>query len=566
MTWRGRNIYLTGLPGAGKSAIGKEAARLLAEFDYSFIDLDDTIEAMTGSTVAQIFESSGEARFRELETTALLDISRDAFQKPKIVATGGGIVTSALNRSIMRGSGLVVWIDVNVRDAAQNVARDITNGKDRPLFRSMEASDLERKMRELYEARLPYYEEATLKFVNRTPASAEPRSPAELSTELMKALGEMSVHIGLTPPFETILANAARHDYPVHIGNGIAEREVSRWVLESGFTSIVIVTDENVGSLYSDRLSSALRAVPRNAPEVHCVSIESGEENKSFAQAEKLLSTLADLRVSRRTTVLVGLGGGVVTDITGFVASVYQRGLPLALVPTSLLAQLDAAIGGKTGVDAFGAKNAIGTFYSPDAVFVDPLYLRSLERREVHSGLAELVKYGLIGNSELWTRISATIGRLIKGLDPEYTGFISKAIREKLKYVESDEWERASGIRELLNFGHTFGHALESATGFAVYRHGEGVAIGIRTAAWLSQKLNLLSEREYTEIERVLCQIPVAASAQVDPGILQTALLHDKKRAQNNRFVLLTGIGCAVVMEVPDEHVTAALGYMCSIL
>jgi 3-dehydroquinate synthase len=204
----------------------------------------------------------------------------------------------------------------------------------------------------------------------------------------------------------------------------------------------------------------------------------------------------------------------------------------------------------------------VGTFYPPALVLVDPLFLRTLPERQLHAGLAEVLKCGLIGDRAFWDRTSGAVRRLIRGLDPEYPAFIAQAIAQKLTYVERDEFERAFGVRELLNLGHTFGHALEAATGFSVFLHGEAVIHGMRTAVWLSSRLGYLGDEERHQIDNVLRQVPVKASAELSPEKLIEHLRNDKKRAGANRFVLLRAIGEAFVENVEEAMVLPALEYL----
>jgi 3-dehydroquinate synthase len=384
-----------------------------------------------------------------------------------------------------------------------------------------------------------------------------------LAEELKKALTQMSFHVGLKPRFETLLAHSAMRDYRVLVGNGIAAKETATYLQDNRVSHAIVVTDSNVDGLHRETFIEAVRREARSGSVAFdTIVIKAGEPHKQLETLRSVLEGFAEHGASRTQTAIVALGGGVVTDIAGLAANLYHRGLALIHIPTTLLAQVDAAIGGKTGIDAFGAKNSLGTFYPPSAVIVDPLFLQTLPRRELNAGLAELLKYGLIGNVALWQRLSKSIVRLMRGIDAEYPLLISEAIREKLNYVERDEFERTPGVRELLNFGHTFGHALEAATGFSVYLHGEAVLIGMRTAACLSWKLGQLSEAEFHEIEDALRQVPVDGKARVSTSQLLAALAHDKKRSATPRFVLLRKIGDAYVTAVPDHLITISMEYL----
>ncbi|HET6400406.1 MAG TPA: bifunctional shikimate kinase/3-dehydroquinate synthase [Candidatus Kapabacteria bacterium] len=560
MTWHNRNLYLIGLPGAGKSAIGRELSALLDH--YAFVDLDSEIERIAGESIATIFSSRGEASFRELETAALLEAA-SWNGKPRIIATGGGVVLSSLNRAILRGSGIPIWIDVTVKEAAKNVLNDILQGRDRPLFRAASPEELRGKLSGLLSSRRAYYEQATLHFVLRD-ARGEDRTTEELAHELITALDEMSFKVLLAPRHRTLIARSALRTYPILVGNGIAARELSHLVRDRSFSRLIVVMDKQIDQLHWPALREKLQKELGLKVVLREIVIEGGEVNKNIDTLTTILSSLNENGAARRTTLLVAFGGGVVTDIAGLAASLYHRGLPLVHIPTTLIAQADAAIGGKTGIDHFGRKNAIGTFYPPLQVIVDPIYLKTLPKRERLAGLAEVFKYTLIGNPELWKKLTKSVRRLVRGVDAAYEEVIYDSIVEKLRYVESDEFERLEGVRELLNFGHTFGHALEAASDFAVLRHGEAVLLGMRAASWLSKELGHLTETEWAEIELVLGRIPIASEIDATTSRIFEAFRRDKKG--QNRVILLRSIGEAFVTEISDTNASKAIDYMLTLV
>ncbi len=556
MTWRNRNLYLIGLPGAGKTAIGRELSAWLD--GYAFVDLDAEIERIAGDSIANIFSSRGESAFRDFESAALLDVAaRNG--RPHIVATGGGVVLRSLNRAIMRGSGIPIWIDVTVREAAKNVLNDILQGHERPLFRAASPEELREKLSGLLTNRRAYYEQATLHFVLRD-ARGEERTTEELARELITALDEMSFKVLLASPHRMLIARSALGAYPILVGNGIAARELAHLVRDQGISQLVVVMDRAIEQLHWPALQEKLQKKlgPKIIP--HEVVIEGGESNKNLDTLTNILSSLNEIGAARRRTLVAAFGGGVVTDIAGLAASLYHRGLPLVHIPTTLIAQADAAIGGKTGVDYFGRKNAIGTFYPPVQVIVDPIYLKTLPKRERLAGLAEVFKYALIGNLKLWKKLAKRARRLVRGVDTAYEEVIYDSIVEKLRYVENDEFERVEGHRELLNFGHTFGHALEAASDFTALRHGEAVLLGMRTAAWLSKELGHLNEADWTEIELALGRIPVAGEMDTSTSRILEAFRRDKKG--KNRVILLRSIGEAFVTEISDADASKAIDYM----
>jgi len=565
MTWRNRNLYLLGLPGAGKSAIGQELAEMLRRQKYSFVDLDSEIVGLAGQSISEIFSSQGEESFRELETKALLRVASSTGPH-QIVATGGGIVKSPLNRSIIRGSGIPVWIDVTVREAAKNVLNDILQGRGRPLFRSNSPEELQDKLRQLLDDRRKYYEQATLHFVTRS-IKGDERTPKELAEELLIALDKMSMEVTLKPPHRSLVAHSSLGDYPVLIGNGIAIRELAHTVRDRGATQVVIVTDKNVERLHWDEFHSKLSKEVGSSVRISKITIEGGEECKDIDTLQMILQRFNDFGVSRSSSLVVAFGGGVVTDITAFAANLYHRGIPLVHIPTTLLAQVDAAIGGKTGIDYLGGKNLIGTFYPPRQVLVDPIYLKTLPKDTLRSGLAEVFKYALIGNRPMWDDLSKRTRRLIRGVDSIYEEVIYESIVEKLKYVEADEFETKSGVRELLNFGHTFGHALESATGFSTFLHGEAVCYGMRAAAWLSKELGYINEEEWAQIELTLGMLISSKNTRevsLDSERVFSEFNRDKKG--KNRVILLRSIGQAFAMEISEHDARRTIVHMLNLL
>ncbi|HEY3874633.1 MAG TPA: bifunctional shikimate kinase/3-dehydroquinate synthase [Candidatus Kapabacteria bacterium] len=558
MTWRNRNLYLIGLPGSGKTAIGRTLAAMVDRFEL--IDLDNEIECKTGATISEIFTQEGEQKFRELESEVLLQIA-SASGTPKIVATGGGIVLNPINRAIIRGSGIPIWIDVTVREAARNIWNDVLQGHERPMFAGATLDEIRTILTRLLKERRTWYEQSVLHFVRRTQGSEH--TVDELSAELLTALEKMSLSVALKPKHGTTIAKSALGNYPVFAGSGTAPREIGYYVREQGFSSAFIVTDENVAAHHLESFISGVR-LRYDTIGIYPIVLRAGEWNKNLETLQSVLQEFHNHRASRRTSIVIGFGGGVVTDIAALAAHLYHRGLPLALVPTTVMGQVDAAIGGKTGIDAFGNKNTIGTFYAPRIVAVDPLYLRTLEDRERNAGLAEALKYGLIGNQPMWQRLSADLPHLLKGASTKFDEIVFRSIEEKLRYVNADEFERKEGTRELLNFGHTFGHALEGATNFKLFLHGEAVLLGMRAATWLSNRLEYLSDEEAHEIEAALSSISIRVPSNVTLDNVFQAFERDKKGS--GRVILLRSIGEAFVTEITRDNAQRAIERMLSFL
>ena len=560
---------MIGLPGAGKSSIGRELALLLAKSNYRFIDIDEEIIKQTGQSIAAIFsEADGEEHFRELETNILLEIAGKTFDhEPYIVATGGGTPLRAINRSLMRGSGVTVWVDVTVKQAAKNVLVSLLSGETRPLLRSSNTEELTEKLRALHTERLPFYEQSTLHFVTRSPRGDE-RTPSELAAEMIQALEQMSRKILLRPRFEIFPVHSALGDYPVSIGSGIAAQELAFALRDMDVRRAVVITDENVQKIHAEKFYEKVLKERRATIDLHQIVLPPGESTKDQKTLFDLLDSFNKLELRRKSDIIVTLGGGVVSDIGGLAASLYHRGIRVIHIPTTLIGQVDAALGGKTGIDYNGQKNNIGSFYPPRHIIIDPLFLKTLPKRELHAGLAEVLKYGLIGSKQLWQTYAKSIRRLLRGYDTGYENIIRDTVREKIYYIENDEFERASGVRELLNFGHTFAHAFESATGFLQLLHGEAVTLGMRAAAWLSMELEILPESEWREIEHVLGRLPIPSSLELSVDAVMPFLTADKKQKGSVlRLVLLESIGKAVIREgVAVKKVKEAIEFVMSVI
>jgi 3-dehydroquinate synthase len=324
----------------------------------------------------------------------------------------------------------------------------------------------------------------------------------------------------------------------VHVGEGLDR--LGRHVPAG---RAVYVTDANVFRLYGEAFGPGEKIV-----------LTPGEASKSLASVELVYEGLLDAGADRGTFV-VAVGGGVVCDVAGFAASTYLRGLPFGFVPTTLLAQVDAGIGGKNGVDFRGYKNLVGVFQQPRFVLCDPAVLRTLPAREAANGLAELVKTAAIGGPGLFAEIESSPDKAL-GLEPDLTArSVHEALRIKAAVVESDE--RESGARRVLNFGHTLGHALEAVAGLA---HGEAVAAGMAFAAGLSVRKGLLTGPERDRIAGLLGRLGLPTAVAAPPAALVDAVRKDKKRTGGTvHFVFLEAIGRPLVREIPLAELESAI-------
>ena len=338
---------------------------------------------------------------------------------------------------------------------------------------------------------------------------------------------------------QTLEVPLGGRSYPIHIGEGLLARaELYQPLLRD--SAALIVTNEVVAPLYLDALTRAL-------PGARTLVLPDGEAHKTLATANRIFDALLQHRLGRDAT-LVALGGGVIGDLTGFAAATYQRGVSFVQVPTTLLAQVDSAVGGKTGVNHPLGKNMIGAFHQPRAVIADTATLRTLPPRELRAGVAEIIKYGLLGDAALFAWLEANVESLLKLDAGALAHAIARSCANKARIVGADE--RESGERALLNLGHTFAHAIETATHYSAWLHGEAVAAGLCMAADLSQRLGWLSAADRDRAIGLVARagLPTQPPAGVTEARLLEHMAHDKKVLGGKlRLVLLQGIGQAVV-------------------
>jgi 3-dehydroquinate synthase len=356
----------------------------------------------------------------------------------------------------------------------------------------------------------------------------------------------------------TVDVNLGSRSYQIHISSGLLDHlgQHARQTLGQAPRHAVLISNATVDSLYTDPVARSLA----NADfKIHRFSIGDGERFKNLATAESLFTFLIEQRIER-ADVIVALGGGVVGDLAGFVAATYLRGIRLIQVPTTLLAQIDSSIGGKTGVNHPLGKNLIGAFHQPSLVAIDPDVLRTLPPRQMQAGIYEAIKYGVIADRRLFNRIARNLNEL-KKLDPgEVENLIARCCGIKAGIVRRDEHE--NGLRKVLNFGHTVGHALEAVTNYRRFLHGEAVGLGMRAASRIAERMGLLEAATRETIEEAITEVgrlPKANTLALDDII--SAMYRDKKvEAGRTTFVLPVEIGKVVIRsDVPPKVIRAAL-------
>jgi shikimate kinase/3-dehydroquinate synthase len=476
--------------GAGKST----ALAAAAEVGLETIEADALMEEALGKPIVDAFEEDGEEAFRAREAEVVGALLEGA--EGGAIALGGGSVLSERVREALTRH-VVVWLQVDPQQAWARISRS-----DRPLAR--DAAGVKR----LHEERQPLY--ASL---------ADAIVPPGNRGLIRRAMPSLASLLDLPPATKMLWAASASGEYPVFVGPGLLGKVP--WPLSEGRCCI---TDSAVGPLYAERLS----------PLAATVEVAPGESAKTMAEAERVLREMARVGMTREDHV-VALGGGVVGDLAGFCAHLYQRGVPVVQVPTTLVAQVDSAYGGKTGVDLPEGKNYAGAYQLPAAVLADTETLATLPREELAAGFVEALKTGLLAGGELWERV-----RDLAALDPAELGEIVFACaRYKCEVVAADE--RDAGLRAVLNLGHTVGHAIEAASGYERYRHGEAIGLGLLAALRLSG-----AEELREEVEAILSRhgLPIELDTAVELGPLLAALERDKKRtAAGVGFVLLSEPG-----------------------
>jgi 3-dehydroquinate synthase len=354
---------------------------------------------------------------------------------------------------------------------------------------------------------------------------------------------------------QTVRVELGERSYPIHIGPGLLERPepLLPHLMQK---RVAIVTNPVVGDLYLAPFSAALAALD---VAVVPVLVPDGESHKSWETLNSIIDRLLTHRCDRKTT-LIALGGGVVGDLTGFAAAVYLRGVPLIQIPTTLLAQVDSSVGGKTGINHPLGKNMIGAFYQPRLVLADTATLATLPDRELSAGLAEVIKYGLIRDATLFAWLETNIDHLLARQAEAVAHAVRRSCELKAEIVGQDE--RESGVRALLNLGHTFGHAIEAGLGFGTWLHGEAVAAGSVLAARLSQRMGLLRE---SDVERIVSLFHRANLPTQPPDLgleryLELMTLDKKVEGGQQRLVLLERIGSAfVTADFPQESLEGVL-------
>jgi len=513
-------LVLTGMPTAGKTVTGRLVAKRLGA---RFVDVDEAIEASEGRTVAAIFAKFGEARFRALESTAAIEALGE---DDAVVALGGGAVTQPAIVEMLRGQ-TVVWLDVTVEAAKTRAARQ---GGQRPLL----SGDVADRLTALDAERRGLYAKTSTWRVDTTG-----RTPDQVASIVARLADVKPIRVPTDHPYDAVVATDATL--------GLAP-------LVAGAAKVAIIASPAM----KDTVARVRAEVEATGAQSLMIEVPVGEAAKTPATLADCWSKLAAADFTR-SDLVVGVGGGATTDFAGFLAASYLRGIGWVAVPTTVLGMVDAAVGGKTGIDLPEGKNLVGAFHEPRAVLADLDALKTLPAREVASGLAEAVKEGFTDDAAILDLVETDSKDALDIASTRIADIIRRAVTVKARVVGDDLRERttASGAavgRERLNYGHTLGHAIEALENFT-WRHGEAVAVGCVFAAEMAHRVLGLPRAVVDRHRAVLESLGLPTSyhgASFDD--LLVLMARDKKtRGASLRMVLLRGIGDVVIVKDPPE-------------
>ena len=535
------DIVLVGLPGSGKTAVGR---RLAARHRAAFIDLDSVVERTAGKPIPAIFAQDGEPAFRRLERAAVaaLGPADRSSEVRRVISTGGGAVMDPRNRWVLYRGRVTAWLDVRPDVLAQRLRRSPTV---RPLI---QGPDPLGRIRQLATSRERFYSAA-----HRLDGVADVSSVVD-AVERLVAAG---------PAAGTTLLRASTPIGELVVGEGIAAPVVAEALRRAGARRAVLVSEPGAWTAFGEVVGERLRA---DGWPVETVMLPSGEAAKTLSVVATAARELARRRLERQEP-LVAIGGGALGDPAGFLAATYLRGVPWIQVPTTLVAQVDSSIGGKTGVDLPEGKNLVGAFHQPAAIVLDVAALRPLPDRQLRAALGEVVKMAALGDEALFATLEAD-GEAVAGGDAGAfeRGVMAEVVERpawaKVEVVTADERELgAAGGRITLNLGHTIAHALEVADGYATLLHGEAVAYGLRAGVRIGAAIGVTPAARAARIEALLDRLslgraPLPYPAEAVLGAAET----DKKRAGGRqRWVLPTADGVVVRDDVPGEAVAVAV-------
>ena len=494
---------------SGKSSVGKRVSELAGR---PFIDLDSRIEARFSAPITRIFSEQGEAAFRAAEREELLAVLDAPSDAAPVIAVGGGCLVPRELRLRAMDQAVVASLQVSADEVVERVGEDAS----RPNL----AGDTRRRAEELLELRATAYAEAHARLETRG-ASTQDVALKALALWRRDPLGVAS----------------GETSYSVDVGSGVARAQVLAACEPS--TAILLISDQNVAPLHAGPLEALFLGAKKR---VARLDFTPGEQHKNLASVQQALEAALAAGLDRKSR-LVALGGGVTTDMTGFAAASYLRGVSWVGLPTTLLAMVDASVGGKTGVDLGAAKNAVGAFWQPSAVLCDVDYLKTEPVRGYRSALSEVVKTALIGDPDLFELLEREAAGIVARDASLLTDIVRRCIRVKARIVSADP--REAGLRAVLNLGHTVGHAVEAQAGFERLTHGEAISLGLVAALRIGQKLGHTPADLADRTRRLLGTLQLMTAIENEPLAEAAELIgHDKKRAGSKvSFVFARAIG-----------------------
>ena len=528
----GRSIVLVGMMGAGKSSIGRRLAQRLS---LPFADADHAIESAAGMSIPEIFAQHGEEEFRKGERRVIARLLGDG---QTVIATGGGAFQASETRERVAAHAVSVWLKADT----DVLLRRVRKRSNRPMLHT---DDPEATLKRLLDDRAPNYATATITVQSRD-VPHDVIVDELLETLDLHVQGQQSEAAAAAgAQIATVKVGLEERSYPILIGPDLIKTAGPRIHEILPNAACCIVTDANVAPLYLAGLQASLEGA--GLRHAHII-VPAGESSKSYAMFEQVCDAVIAAKIERGDCV-IALGGGVIGDLAGFAAASVRRGVQFVQIPTSLLAQVDSSVGGKTGINSRHGKNLIGAFYQPRLVLADSGALNTLSEREFRAGYAEVIKYGLIDDAAFFTLLETHWRDLFAG-GPTRIAAIETACRAKAAVVARDE--REEGDRALLNLGHTFAHAFERLVGYDGARlvHGEAVAIGLVAAFRFSVQLGHCSGQDASRVEGHLRTVGLPTEIAHIPGFDGTAeqildaMAQDKKVKRGQlTFILARGIG-----------------------
>ncbi|MHB8481713.1 MAG: 3-dehydroquinate synthase [Nitrospiria bacterium] len=521
-----RNIVLVGFMGVGKSTLGRLLAK---QTGYLFVDTDQVIEEKEGLSIAVIFEKNGEPYFRESEKDVIQKMSLE--KGPMVIATGGGALLKPENVKILKKNGVLICL----KASPEEILKRIKQEKHRPLLKD---DNLLVKIKTLLKQRAFAYQSAD--WIIET----DQKTPQEICQQIKEKVLSPS----LTLPESIPVQLEGNRAYPILLGKGNIS-QLGGYLGQVYHGKVAVITNPLVWKLHGAVLKKSLT---KAGFKITVIQIPDGERYKNIRWVDYAMGELLKNKFERSSPILA-FGGGVIGDLAGFVSGAFLRGTPFIQVPTTLIAQVDSSIGGKTGVNHPLGKNLIGVFHQPRWVWMDTELLQTLKKRDYISGLAEVIKYGVIIDKKLFEFLE-TNRNLILQRDPDTVFYLVKKSCEIKAHVVGQD-EKESGLRKILNYGHTMGHAIEAVTRYKRYRHGEAISIGMHFAASLALNAGNCSkdlvDRQKNLIESL--NLPSSLEKLKRKELLKSMSLDKKVRGGQIYFILPKTIGEVVIKPVDQK-------------